>query len=104
LNLRPSGYESAGETAIEPDSPANVEVAVVAPVPEPLPNPAIAHAPEPRTIASDESEHARALLRAALALLDAAPGEARRLLEQALGLLEPAPDNVIRLVGRRPTP
>jgi hypothetical protein len=49
----------------------------------------------------DDAERLRALLRAALALLDVEPAEARRLLEGALVLLEPAADNVVRI--RRPS-
>lgn len=66
-------------------------------------NPTDARSAERPHDSPDVSDKARALVRGALALLNAAPDEARRLLEQALGELERRPDNVIRLVGRRPT-
>jgi hypothetical protein len=100
LNLRPSGYEPPVETPIEPDSPGIVAGDAVVVAPSPTPNPAIARAAERRTIRGDESEKARALLQAGLALLDVDVAEARRLFERVRVLLEPPAGNVVRIRER----
>ncbi len=91
LNLRPSGYEAAIETANDLESQAIVAIVLADSGEAPLRNPAIPGGAERADDASDDSvdlDHVRALAVAASALLVVEPQRARVLLTDLIRLLD----------------